>query len=104
MLDGQCLEEDEECAAALSERTRGKSKAGPRLVAAQREEGKVIKSEGNSPDVRTERDASDKKSNTRVKKEKAVLKKSSGQSLLTLNKWILMCPAILFNHVLICCG
>ena len=27
MLDGQCLEEDEECAAALLERTRGKSKA-----------------------------------------------------------------------------
>ena len=26
VLDGQCLEEDEECAAALSERRRGKSK------------------------------------------------------------------------------
>ena len=26
MLDGQCLEEDEECAAALSERRREKSK------------------------------------------------------------------------------
>jgi len=40
VLDGQCLEEDEECAVALSERTREKSKA--RLnAAAQRAGGKL---------------------------------------------------------------
>ena len=112
-LDGQCLEGDEECAAALTERTRGKSKA--RLNAAAQRVGKnlpthVIKSEGNSPDntpensnanVRIERDASAKTSNAGVEKA-AALKKSTGQSLLKLNKWILIIQAILFKQLFSC--
>lgn len=97
----------------MTERTRGKSKA--RLNAAAQRVGKnlpthVIKSEGNLPDntpensnanVRNERDASAKTSNARVEKA-AALKKSTGQSLLKLNKWILIIQAILFKQLFSC--
>lgn len=70
----------------------------------------MSESEGNPPDdtpensnadVTTERDASGKKSNARLKKA-AALTKISGQSWLKWNKWILMFPAILFNQLLSC--
>ena len=97
----------------MSKRTRGKSKA--RLNAAVERARRnlppdVIKSEGNAPDntpensnadVRIERDESEEKSNAHVKRV-ATLKKSSGLSLLKLDKWILTFPAILFNQFLRC--
>ena len=70
----------------------------------------VIKAEDNSPDdtpensnadVRIERDVSEEKSNSGEKKA-AALKKSTGQSLLKLKKWILIFPSILLNHLLLC--